>query len=297
MAGIAYYAGLRELGAGIVRVGPGSPALHWETIQQYKPTALVAVPSALLGLISFAKENQLNIHSASVRKVICIGENIRTPDLKLNSLAEKILNEWPISLLSTYASTEMQTAFTECIHGVGGHHHPELIIVEMLDENDFPVADGTPGEVVITTLGVEGMPLLRFKTGDIAIRYSEPCSCGRTTFRLSPLLGRKQHMIKFKGTTCYPQSVVDVIQQIKEVDDYVIEVYQNELGTDELRVYLSGKNNTVLEDMTDQIKLIFKDRLRVVPEIRIADQRQISLLQEKGISRKLKKVIDNRMEG
>ncbi len=66
----------------------------------------------------------------------------------------------------------MGTAFTECEAGRGGHHHPEMIIVEFLDENNRPVQEDEAGEVTISTLGVEGMPLLRFKTGDIvSIRW------------------------------------------------------------------------------------------------------------------------------
>ena len=115
----------------------------------------------------------------------------------------------------------MQTAFTDCEHGNGGHHHPELIIVELLDHDNHPVAEGQPGEVTITTLGVEGMPLCRYKTGDVCQAYNSPCPCGRTTLRLGPVLGRKQQMIKLKGTTLYPPAVFDVINQVNEVTDYV----------------------------------------------------------------------------
>lgn len=79
-----------------------------------------------------------------------------------------------MQLFSTYASTEMQTAFTECIEGCGGHLQPELLIVELLDEMNRPVKPGEPGEVTITTLGVEGMPLLRYKTGDICVYDDKP---------------------------------------------------------------------------------------------------------------------------
>ena len=68
----------------------------------------------------------------------------------------------------------MQTAFTECAAGKGGHHQPELLIVELLNEQNRPVTDGEAGEVTITTLGVEGMPLLRYKTGDICIAHANP---------------------------------------------------------------------------------------------------------------------------
>ena len=151
MAGMAYYSGIRKMGAGIIRLGPGVPAFQWETILRLKPTAIVAVPSFILKLIQFAKEHHIDINSSSVKKAICIGENIRNTDFSLNILGKRITEAWNIQLFSTYASTEMQTAFTECEAGKGGHLQPEFLIVELLDENNQPVAPGEPGEVTITT--------------------------------------------------------------------------------------------------------------------------------------------------
>src|SRR5690606_12338534 len=146
-----------------------------------RPTVLVAVPSFLVRLIEFANANAIDLNKSSVRKVVCIGESIRKPDLSLNIVGSRIVGSWNVQLYGTYASTEMQTAFTECEHGVGGHLQPDLIIVELLDDADNPVPAGTPGEVTITTLGIEGMPLIRYKTGDICIGHHEPCKCGRHT--------------------------------------------------------------------------------------------------------------------
>src|SRR5690606_3508412 len=115
----------------------------------------------------------------------------------LNVLGKKITEYWNIQLYSTYASTEMQTAFTECHAGKGGHQQPDLIILEILDESGNQLPEGVYGEVTITTLGIEAMPLLRYRTGDIACYYQEPCRCGRHSKRLSPVIGRKQQMIKF----------------------------------------------------------------------------------------------------
>src|SRR4029077_3419594 len=157
------------------------PSLQWETIAKLKPTAIVAVPSFIHKLIQYAGEHNIDINTTSVKKAICIGENIRNTDFSLNVLGKKITEAWNIHLYSTYASTEMQTAFTECSEGRGGHHQPELLIVELLDENNQQVKPGEPGEVTITTLGVEAMPLLRYKTGDICISFDQPCGCGRTS--------------------------------------------------------------------------------------------------------------------
>src|SRR5579871_3737348 len=292
MAGMAYYSGIRKLGAGIIRLGPGVPSLQWETIQRIKPTAIVAVPSFILKLIQFANEHQIDINSSSLKKAICIGENIRNTDFSLNVLGKKIADAWNIQLYSTYASTEMQTAFTECSEGNGGHLNPELLILELLDENNNPVNAGEPGEVTITTLGVEGMPLLRYKTGDICIYYTESCKCGRNTLRLSPIVGRKKQMIKFKGTTLYPPALFDLLNEMGEVKDYVVEVYPNEISMDEVLLYVLPANNS--EECDHKIRAYLQARLRVSPHIKYVAQEEILKMQFPESSRKPVKFIDRR---
>jgi phenylacetate-CoA ligase len=292
MAGIAYYSGLRKLGAGIIRLGPGVPSLQWETIQRLKPTAIVAVPSFLLKLIQFAKENSIDLNGSSVKKAICIGENIRNTDFSLNILGKKIKEDWDIHLYSTYASTEMQTAFTECGEGLGGHLQPNLLIVELLDENDRPVPPNTPGEVTITTLGVEGMPLLRYKTGDICMYHDGPCACGRTSLRLSPIIGRKKQMIKFKGTTLYPPALFDLLNEMEQILDFVVEVYSNEVGLDEVLLHLLPADHS--EACDHSIRAYLQARLRVSPQITYVSAEKIQEMHFPGSGRKIVKFVDRR---
>jgi phenylacetate-CoA ligase len=292
MAGIAYYSGIRKLGAGIIRLGPGVPSLQWETIQRLKPTTIVVVPSFILKLIQFAKDNLIDINRSSVKKAICIGENIRNTDFSLNKLGRKIKEAWDIHLFSTYASTEMQTAFTECREGVGGHLQPELLIVELLDENNQQVPPNLPGEVTITTLDVEGMPLLRYKTGDICMYFDEPCACGRTSLRLSPVIGRKKQMIKFKGTTLYPPALFDLLNEMEDVLDFVVEVYSNEIGLDEVLFHLVTIQKS--EECDRRIRAYLQARLRVSPHIKYVAAEEIKKMQFPDSSRKTVKFIDRR---
>lgn len=292
MAGMAYYSGIRKLGAGVLRVGPGVPSLQWENIRRIQPTTIVAVPSFILKLIAFAEEHQIDINASSVKKAVCIGENIRNVDFSLNLLGKKITDKWNIQLFSTYASTEMQTAFTECKAGRGGHHHPELLIVELLDENDRPVAPGMPGEVTITTLGVEAMPLLRYKTGDICQYYEEPCSCGRQTKRLSPVIGRRKQMIKYKGTTLYPPALYDLLSDMEEVKEFVVEVFSNEIGTDEILLHVAPVEES--EDIDRRIKSYLQAKLRVIPQVKYCSVQDILKMQFPEGSRKPVKFVDNR---
>lgn len=293
MAGMAYYLGARELGAGVVRVGNGIPELQWDTIERIKPSFCMVVPSFLIKLIEFAEANGIDYNNSSLKRAICIGEALRNPDFSLNTLGRRIHEKWERPLLqSTYASTEMQSSFTECEACRGGHLQPELIIVEFLDDNNRPVAEGEAGEVTITTLGVRGMPLLRFKTGDVCYHYTEPCACGRNTIRLSSVLGRKGQMIKFKGTTLYPPALYDILDTIPEVKGYVIEVFTNDLGTDEIMISVGTTEQG--DQFEKQIKDLFRSKIRVAPGIKFLPPEEIAKIQFPQMSRKAIKFIDLR---
>ncbi|HOY31995.1 MAG TPA: AMP-binding protein [Bacteroidales bacterium] len=292
MAGLAYFMGLRRLGAGIVRVGSGMPELHWETIQRFKPTYIVTVPSFILKLVDFADANGIDYKKSSVKNAVCIGEPLRNPDFSLNTLGARISKKWPLHLFSTYASTEMGAGFTECAFGIGVHMHPELMIIEFLDENDSPVKEGEAGEITITTLGVEGMPLLRYKSGDVCFHHTEPCSCGRNTVRLGPVIGRKQHMIKYKGTTLYPASLYNILDGFDAIENYVVKVSTNEIDTDKICIYISCRN--VENGFENKLKERFRAKLRVVPEIIFQPAEVIACMAFPPLSRKPVKFIDER---
>lgn len=292
MAGIAYYKGIRKLGAALVRTGPGLPAMQWETLMRLQADSIVTVPSFMLSLIEWAKEHDIDLKHTPVKKAICIGESIRGADFELNALGEKIAQDWPVKIYNTYASTEMQTAFTECSAGMGGHQQPDLIILEILDEEGNPLPVGQYGEVTITTLGIEGMPLLRYRTGDICAYYDSVCSCGRTTRRLTPVLGRKQQMIKYKGTTLYPPAIFDILNNISFIKDYVVEVFTNKLGTDELRLHI----HTLIpvDDCELKLKPLLQAKLRVVPHLHFHSGAAMHQMQFPPASRKQVRFIDNR---
>jgi len=293
MAGMAYYSGIQKLGAGIIRLGPGVPSLQWETILRLKPTAIIAVPSFIIKLISYAQEHNIDVNSTTVKKAICVGENIRNADFSLNPLGKKITDAWDIKLFSTYASTEMQTAFTECTECKGGHLQPDLLIVELLDEMNKAVAPGQPGEVTITTLGVEGMPLLRYKTGDVCVFDDTPCACGRNSLRLSPVMGRKKQMLKYKGTTLYPPALFDILHEMENVIDYVAEVSSNEMGTDEVLIYIVPDNYD--EETNRKIRANLQARLRVSPHIKYITEEEIKKIQMPEAGRKVIRFIDRRI--
>ena len=293
MAGLAYFLGVRQLGASIVRVGAGIPELQWDSIRLYEPTYLIAVPSFLLKMIAYAEKNRIDYEASSVKGVVCIGESLRNQDFSNTLLAEKIAEKWKgIKLYSTYASTEMSTTFTECEYQQGGHHHPELIITEVLDDAGNRVGENESGELTITTLGVEAMPLVRFRTGDIVTMHTGTCACGRNTARVSPVLGRKQQMIKYKGTTLYPPVLMDLLTNFEEIENYIIEISTNSILTDEILIRIGTRTPT--EALKERISNHFRAKIRVVPKIEYCD---IAVLERELYplgSRKPMKFIDKR---
>ncbi|MEG1983131.1 MAG: AMP-binding protein [Alistipes sp.] len=294
MAGLAYFMGARKLGCGIIRVGNGIPELQWDTISRIQPSFCMVVPSFLTKLIAYAEHNAIDHNRSSLRKAVCIGESLRNPDLTLNTLGQQIVSKWPeLKLYTTYASTEMQSSFTECDYGCGGHLQPELIIVELLDEHDRPVADSEAGEVTITTFGVRGMPLLRFRTGDLCYGYSSPCPCGRNTLRLSPVIGRKGQMIKYKGTTLFPPALFDILDNVTYIENYIVELSNDENDKDlvTVRVGLKGKQNF---DVVKELKDRFRAKIRVAPEILVESPTAIHCLNFPEMSRKAVRFIDTR---
>jgi phenylacetate-CoA ligase len=290
MAGQAYTLGARQLGAAIIRTGPGLPELQWDTIQRLQPTVIIAVPSFLLKLVEFAEKQGIPYKDSSIKKAICIGEPLRNSSFELNELGKRVQEKWPLELYSTYASTEMATAFTECSHGKGGHLNPELIIVECVDELGHSVEAGTEGELVVTPLGIEGMPLLRFKTGDITTLHSDICACGNPNLRIGPIVGRKKQMVKYKGTTLYPPAIKEVMMGLGLGDSFYVEVMLDELKMDNLSLYLPEE----LKNREIMLRDAFKARLRVVPSFQFISQNAIDRVRFSPHSRKPVDFIDKR---
>ena len=98
MAGLAYFLGVRKLGAGIIRVGNGMPELQWDTINRISPTTIIAVPSFILKIIEYAETKGIDYKNSSVKKAVCIGEPLRNPDFSLSTLAKKIKDKWDVHL-------------------------------------------------------------------------------------------------------------------------------------------------------------------------------------------------------
>ncbi len=271
VAGLAYFLGIRAIGAAAVRNGHGTMASHAEVVKRLDPTVIVGVPTFVRGLGLYLKDAGMDPAGTSVSKIVCIGEPIRDRDLALVKVGLDLQEAWDARVYSTYASSETVTTFCECPAQRGGHLHPDLAIIEIIDDEGSPLAPGDVGEVVVTPLDVEAMPLIRFRTGDVSLLIDEPCSCGRNSVRLGPILGRKQHMLKVKGTTVYPQAVFAALSELDFVSEYYVSVSSQDGSSDHLTVHVSMSGDGTVETIQEKLQA----RLRIKPEIRVEEEREL----------------------
>jgi phenylacetate-CoA ligase len=291
IAGLAYFSGVRSLGAAAIRNGLSSVESHLEIIRRLKPTVIVGVPSFLHKLGQFLQGEGLDPALSGVKKLVCIGEPIRDKNLRFLKLGEQLELLWGANIYSTYASSETITSFCECTAQQGGHLHPDLAVVEIINDQGDVLPVGEIGEVVVTPMGIEGMPLVRFKTGDVSFLNDEPCSCGRNSLRLGPILGRKNHMIKLKGTTLYPNSINAVLDTLPGINDYYVNVTSDNDLSDVVTVFVSvGDETRTAQMIMDKLQA----HLRVRPDVVITNDEQIKSKVFAGNPRKLNRFVDER---
>jgi phenylacetate-CoA ligase len=166
--------------------------------------------------------------------------------------------------------------------------HDEQLHLEVLDDADKPVADGEIGEVVATTFGVEGMPLIRYRTGDCAALYRTPCICGRVTPRIGSIVGRKNQKLKFKGASIFPSTLQTVLEQTDGVESFVITARAENDLSDSIEVLVRG--GVSLPALREALQA----RAKITPHIRHASAEEIEALQMPPQARKRRTFVDLR---
>jgi len=292
IAGLAYYSGLIRLGAAVIRGGAGQPGRQWELIERCQPQGLVGVPSFLMEMASWARERGLSPKDSSIEKIVTIGEPVRRADQQATVLGQKLAHAWGAKVFSSYGATELETAFAECREAQGGHVHPEMMIAEIVDPEGRIVPAGTPGELVVTPLGVEGLPLVRFRTGDIARLHEESCPCGWTTPRLGAVEGRLAQRLKYRGTTLYPEMIFQALDEIRPDSCSYLEVRSRFDLSDDIVVVVGGDPG---EMHKGQIEEHLQNRLRVRPTVRLESKDKASRVLRSG-GRKIRRFFDLRGE-
>lgn len=284
VAGLAYYLGIKRIGATIIRAG-SKMNIEYEILKEFPVTTIIGVPSNLINLQEYCLNRRMIKGKFNIEKLILIGESIRNRDFSLNALGKRLAECYPnANLYSTYANTETCVSFCECNAKKGGHLHPNLAYIEILDNNNQRVKDGEIGRLVITTFGNQSMPLIRYDTGDITFTVSEPCECGRTSQRIGPILGREKNIIKIQGVTFSQLQLENLLLCSDNIVDYYVKVQNGTNGIPFIALWISCKVDDGKE--LKRIKQIIWEELRVNVQVNLCTTEELMNVQKSIGSRK-----------
>ena len=218
-----------QLGAHAIPLGGMSSQQRLAIIDTVGPTVVCCTPSYALRLAEVAEQERKDgrpLSESGVRVLIVAGE----PGGSIPSTRARIEESWGARVIDHHGLTEVGPVSFECWEGPGFLHVNEAeYICEVLDPVTLePVADGQPGELVVTNLGRTASPVIRYRTGDMVVPRAAPCRCGRTLTRLEGgIVARTDDMVNIRGVNVYPSAIESVVRRFREVVEFRSTVSRN----------------------------------------------------------------------
>lgn len=211
VGGLGFTAGYGRVGATCIPGGAGETERQIDTIFRYGTTAVSGTPSFMAHLAETAERLGRPLRESRVRS-ICVGGE---PGGSVPATRRRLEELWGAKVYDGYGSLEFQPIAWDCEEQAGGHVPEDFAYAEVLDADSMePVPDGTPGVLVLTHLDKQATPLVRWWTGDVVVRSTEPCACGRTLARLpGGVVGRADDMLVVKGVNLFPSAVEEVVRR------------------------------------------------------------------------------------
>ena len=244
--GLGIHYGSERLGMLTIPAGAGNTKRQIKLIRDFNVTVLHIIPSFALYFAQKVEEEGYKVEDMPWR-IALIGAEPHTEEVR-----RKIEEMMHIKAYNSYGLSEMNgpgVAF-ECLEQSGMHVWEDGYIAEIIDPNTGKhVPEGEIGELVMTSITREGMPLIRYRTRDLTRFIPGECACGRTHRRIDRIAGRADDMIILKGVNIYPMQVEQCLMAMPEVgQNYLIELY-TEGVTDQLKVKVEIKEEFFVEDM------------------------------------------------
>ena len=293
--GLGFHYGAEKIGALIIPAGAGNSKRQIQLMMDFETTAVHVIPSYALHLSTIFDELKLDPREDTKVKIAFLGAEPHTEKMR-----KKIEEIYGYKAFNSYGLSEMNgpgVAF-ECPEQNGMHIWEDSFLVEIIDPKTLqPVADGEEGELVMTTLQREGMPLLRYRTKDLTRIIPEPCSCGRTHRRIERIKGRTDDMLILKGVNIYPMQIEKKLMEISGVGTNFLIVLDREGFNDLITVkvevdkkYFSGEMKQ-MEALRKKIVEELKSEILVTPRIDLVEPDSIPKGEGKAV-----RVIDNRKD-
>ncbi|MEK4177492.1 AMP-binding protein [Aeribacillus sp. FSL K6-1305] len=247
----AAFEGAKRLGALSISSGSQTSIERLRSMIENRATVLVCTPSYALHLAEVAEENGIDIKNGPVQKIITAGE----PGASVPSTRKQIESLWGAVLYDHVGMTEMGAYGYSCSEQKGIHVNESEFIVEVINPNTLePVEVGEKGELVLTNLGRESYPVIRYRTGDIVIRSDQQCECGNSyQFFPGGILGRADDMVIIRGINIYPSSIESIIREFKEVKEFRI-VYYTENEMDQIKVEIESDSEQIVPILATKLR-------------------------------------------
>lgn len=262
--GFGLHYGLQKLGCMMIPAGSGNTERHIAMIEDYGTTVLVATPSYALHVCEVGEKMGYDWAKSPLRVGLFGGEPC-PPGLKA-----EIEDRMHIVCTDNYGLTEVMGPGVsgECLASRDMQHIAEdHFLWEVVDpETGEPVPDGEMGELVLTPLGKQAIPVLRYRTHDLTRVVTEPCACGRTTARMQKVRARSDDMLIIRGTNVFPSQVEDVLAGIDGVTPHYRIVVENAGGLDRMTVYVELKPEAFSDSYEDMenLRRSIEDKLKGV---------------------------------
>jgi phenylacetate-CoA ligase len=248
----------QRIGLMSISGGGQSTEQRLQSILHRDATVLVCTPTYALRLADAAQEQGIDMSRSAIRTTIHAGE----PGASITETRKRIQESFGTKTFDHVGMTEMGAYGFECEEQSGLHINEDEFIAEMIDPaTEAEIEDGQKGELVLTNLGRVGMPLIRYRTGDLGVISREPCACGRRGARLvGGVLGRADDMITIRGINVFPSAVENIVRRYPEIVEFAIEVYRHrEMHELRLKVEITGAPNGVI----DRLAQAFSNDLRI----------------------------------
>ena len=256
--------GLEKIGAAIVPSSTGNSQKQIMYMKDFETSLLVATPSYALRLAEVAKEMGVEPERDLKVKIALVGSELLT-----DAMREEMHKVWgkDILITSNYGMSELMGPGVsgECLEHCGMHINEDYFIPEIIDPKTGEVLPvGETGELVITCIKKEGLPLIRYRTKDITKLYYEPCKCGRTFCRMENLSGRSDDMLKIRGVNVFPSQIEEVILGIDELGPHYEIILEREGYLDKLTVKVELAHSTDSFSTLERISGEVRNKLKVM---------------------------------
>ncbi len=292
--GLGVHYGSLEIGAAVVPMSSGGTKRQLKLMEDFGSTIITCTPSYAL----FMAEEAISMGLDPTKFKLKAG--IYGAEPWTDSMRKEIERRWAVKAIDIYGLSEIigPGVAIECVEGQDGlhlfsdHFYPEII--EPGGEN--PVAPGESGELVITTLTKEGIPLLRYRTGDIVTLMEAQCPrCGRTSPRMSKVKGRTDDMLIIRGVNVFPSQIESILLAIEEAEPHYLLIVDRVGSLDQLEVQVEVNEKIfsdeikLLEDLKERIRSEIESTLSIVVTVKLVEPQTIERSMGKAV-----RVIDKR---